>query len=37
MEFIALADYVTLNDYEAELLQNRTGKTLPELAQQVRH
>lgn len=36
MEFIALADYVTLNDYEAELLQNRTGKTLPELAQQVR-
>ena len=32
MQFIDLADYVTVNDYEAELLLNRTGKTLPELA-----
>ncbi|MDR3390336.1 MAG: carbohydrate kinase family protein [Sulfuriferula sp.] len=36
MEFVALADFVTVNDYEAELLQARTGKTLDELAQQVR-
>ena len=34
--FVELADYVTLNDYEAELLQTRTGKSLDELAQQVR-
>jgi adenosine kinase len=36
MEFVALADFVTVNDYEAELLQARTGKTLDEIAQQVR-
>lgn len=36
MQFVELADYVTVNDYEAELLQNRTGKTLSELAQSVR-
>ncbi|MHB1331916.1 MAG: carbohydrate kinase family protein [Sulfuriferula sp.] len=34
--FVELADYVTLNDYEAELLQTRTGKSLDKLAQQVR-
>lgn len=34
--FVELADYVTLNDYEAELLQTRTGKSLDELAGQVR-
>ena len=34
--FVELADYVTLNDYEAELLQTRTGKSLDELARRVR-
>ncbi len=33
--FIDLADYVTVNDYEAELLQERTGKSLEQLATQV--
>lgn len=36
MEFISMADYVTVNDYEAELLQTRTGKMLNELARQVK-
>ena len=36
MQFIELADYVAVNDYEAELLLNRTGKTIPELVRQVR-
>ncbi|HUW28175.1 MAG TPA: carbohydrate kinase family protein [Sulfuriferula sp.] len=34
--FVELADYVTLNDYEAELLQSRTEQTLDQLATQVR-
>ena len=34
--FVELADYVTLNDYEAELLQTRTGKSLDEIARRVR-
>jgi adenosine kinase len=34
--FIDLADYVTVNDYEAELLQERTGKSLAQLAKQVK-
>jgi len=32
LEMVTRADYVTLNDYEAELLMTRTGKTLEELA-----
>ncbi len=36
MNFVNLADYVTVNDYEAELLQERTGKTLESLAKQVK-
>ena len=32
LEFVELADYLTLNDYEAELLQTRTGRDLEELA-----
>ena len=36
MNFVNLADYVTVNDYEAELLQERTGKSLEALAQQVK-
>ncbi len=34
--FISLADYVTVNDYEAELLQQRTGQSLAQIAQQVK-
>ena len=36
MSFVSLADYVTVNDYEAELLQERTGKNLEALAKQVK-
>ena len=35
MTFIQQATWVTLNDYEAQLMQERTGKTIEELAQQV--
>jgi len=35
LEMVELADYVTLNDYEAELLQARTGLALDELAAKV--
>ena len=35
LNFVHLADYVTVNDYEAELLQERTGKSLEVLARQV--
>ena len=34
--FIDMASYVTLNDYEAQLLQERTGKTLEDLARRVK-
>jgi adenosine kinase len=36
MNFVNLADYVTVNDYEAELLQERTGKSLEQIAKQVK-
>lgn len=36
MNFVELADYVTVNDYEAQLLQERTGKSLETLAKQVK-
>lgn len=36
MNFVNLADYVTVNDYEAELLQERTGKSIAQLAQRVK-
>lgn len=36
MNFINIASYVTVNDYEAELLQERTGKTIEQLARQVK-
>jgi adenosine kinase len=32
MNFLHLADYVTVNDYEAQLLQERTEKSLEDLA-----
>jgi adenosine kinase len=34
--FVSLADYVTVNDYEAELLQEKTGKTLEQIAKGVK-
>ena len=36
MNFINIASYVTVNDYEAHLLQERTGKTVEQLATQVK-
>jgi adenosine kinase len=36
MNFLKLADYCTVNDYEAKLLTERTGKSLEELAREVR-
>ena len=36
LQFVELAEYVTVNDYEAELLQQRTGKSLVQLAQKVK-
>jgi len=35
LRFIDQATYVTVNDYEAKLLQDKTGKTLAEIAQSV--
>ena len=35
MQMLRQSDYVTLNDYEAELLQTRTGRTLEQLAREV--
>jgi len=36
LEFLRLADYCTVNDYEAKLLTERTGKPLEELAREVK-
>jgi adenosine kinase len=36
LNFIQLADYITVNDYEAQMLQERTGKKLDELAKRVK-
>lgn len=35
-DFIRLADYVAVNDYEAKLLQERTGRKLEALAKEVK-
>ena len=35
LRFLDQAAWVTVNDYEAQLLQERTGQTLPQLAQRV--
>jgi adenosine kinase len=32
LEFVRMADYVTMNDYEAQMLQDRTGETIEALA-----
>ena len=36
LEFLKLADYCTVNDYEAKMLSDRTGKSLDELAKSVK-
>jgi len=36
LDFIRLADYVTVNDYEAQLMQERTNKKIQELAREVK-
>ena len=36
MAFLELAEYCTVNDYEAKLLTERTGRTLEQLAEEVR-
>lgn len=36
MSFVNLADYVATNDYEAKLLQERTGKSVAELSRSVK-
>lgn len=36
LEFIKLADYVAANDYEAKLMQERTGKSVSELSRKVK-
>lgn len=36
LHFLDLADYVALNDYEAQLLQERTGESLEVLARRVK-
>ena len=35
-QFVAMATYVTVNDYEGRMLQERTGRTLEELARGVK-
>jgi adenosine kinase len=35
LEFVRMASYVTVNDYEGELLQERTGRRIEELAKLV--
>jgi len=36
LEFVRMADYVTVNDYEAQMLQERTGKTVEALSKLVK-
>jgi adenosine kinase len=36
LDFVRMAEYLTVNDYEAQLLQEKTGKSLAQLAQLVR-
>jgi adenosine kinase len=36
LRFIEQATYVTVNDYEAKLLQDKTGKTLNQIAERVK-
>jgi adenosine kinase len=36
LEFIRMAEYVTVNDYEAQMLQERTGKSIEQLSKLVK-
>jgi adenosine kinase len=36
LHFVKLADYVTVNDYEAQLIQDRTGMSIEDLAKLVK-
>jgi len=36
LEFVRIAEYVTVNDYEGQMLQERTGKKIEELAKLVK-
>jgi adenosine kinase len=36
LEFIRMAEYVTVNDYEAQMIQERTGKTVEQLSKLVK-
>ncbi len=36
LDFLKLADYCTVNDYEAKLLTERTGRSIEELAREVK-
>jgi adenosine kinase len=35
-EFLSLADYVAVNDYEGKMMEDRTGRKLPDLAREVK-
>ena len=36
LEFIRMSEYVTVNDYEAQMVQERTGKTIEQLSKLVK-
>ena len=36
LDFVRMADYVTVNDYEGRLLQEKTGKSIEDLARMVK-
>ena len=36
LQFIEMADYLAVNDYESQIIQDKTGLTLEELAQKVK-
>jgi adenosine kinase len=36
MHFLGMADYLAVNDYEAQMMQEKTGQTMESLAQQVK-
>lgn len=36
MHFLGMADYLAVNDYEAQLMQEKTGQSMTSLAQQVK-
>jgi adenosine kinase len=36
LEFIRMAEYVTVNDYEAQMIQERTGKSIEQLSKLVK-